>query len=161
MLELIKVIGTEVVIFEKFLQALQRQQDALVDNNLELLHETTAALEALTVETKTAEAQRRKVVAQLTSDLELNPDDITLAQLATLASTSESSELTKLQQTLLDLHEQIQAAKNRNEFLIRKSMEYLDATLTQLSGEQQQSTYQANSAPVNNARRPLSLDRKV
>ncbi|MFH2056823.1 MAG: flagellar export chaperone FlgN, partial [bacterium] len=95
------------------------------------------------------------------ADLELEPDDVNLTQLATLANASESSELTKLQQTLLDLHEQIQTAKNRNEFLIKKSMEYLDATLTQLSGDQQSKNYRSPVAPNTDIRRPLSLDRRV
>lgn len=161
MIELIEVIGAEVVIFEKFLQTLQRQQDALVDNNLELLNETTTELEALTLETRETEERRREIVGRIIADLELEPDDVNLTQLATLATASESSELTNLQQTLLDLHEQIQGAKSRNEFLIKKSMEYLDATLTQLSGEEQGKNYQAPTQKNNESRRPLSLDRRV
>ena len=161
MLELIEVIGAEVGIFERFLQTLQRQQDALVDNNLDLLNESTAELEALTAETKEAESRRQELVAQVTKDLELSPEDINLSQLAALANASQASELSRLQQTLLDLHEQIQESKNRNEFLIKKSMEYLDATLSQLSGEEQGSTYQPGATAANGKRRPLSLDRKV
>ncbi len=161
MLELIEVIGAEVGIFERFLQTLQRQQDALVDNNLDLLNETTAELEVLTSETKKAESRRQKLVAQVTQDLELSPEDINLSQLAALANVSQASELSRLQQTLLDLHEQIQESKNRNEFLIKKSMEYLDATISQLSGEEQGSTYQPDATAANGKRRPLSLDRKV
>jgi flagellar biosynthesis/type III secretory pathway chaperone len=161
MLELIEVIGAEVGIFERFLQTLQRQQDALVDNNLDLLNETTAELEVLTSETKKAESRRQKLVAQVTQDLELSPEDINLSQLAALANASQASELSRLQQTLLDLHEQIQESKNRNEFLIKKSMEYLDATISQLSGEEQSSTYQPDATAANGKRRPLSLDRKV
>jgi flagellar biosynthesis/type III secretory pathway chaperone len=161
MLELIEVIGAEVGIFERFLQTLQRQQDALVDNNLDLLNETTAELEVLTSETKKAESRRQKLVAQVTQDLELSPEDINLSQLAALANASQASELSRLQQTLLDLHEQIQESKNRNEFLIKKSMEYLDATISQLSGEEQGSTYQPDATAANGKRRPLSLDRKV
>lgn len=161
MIELIEVIGAEVVIFERFLQTLQRQQDALVDNDLELLNETTSELEALTVETRETEVRRREIVGKIIADLELEPDDVNLTQLATLATASESGELTNLQQTLLELHEQIQTAKNRNEFLIKKSMEYLDATLSQLSGEEQGKNYQAPDARNNEQRRPLSLDRRV
>ena len=161
MLELIEVIGAEVGIFERFLQTLQRQQDALVDNNLDLLNETTAELEVLTSETKKAESRRQKLVAQVTQDLELSPEDINLSQLAALANASQASELSRLEQTLRDLHEQIQESKNRNEFLIKKSMEYLDATISQLSGEEQGSTYQPDATAANGKRRPLSLDRKV
>lgn len=161
-LELVKLIGAEVALFEQFLQTLNRQQEALVANNLDLLQESTRGLEDLTLETKKAEAQRQELVASLSVDLNINQDDINLSRLARLVSEPESNELSRLQDTLLDLHRQIMETKSRNEFLIKKSMEYLDTTLSYITGSAgEKAIYRNGDEKPKRKSQSLSLDRRA
>lgn len=164
-LKLIELIGEEVVIFEKFLQYLNRQQEALVANDLEALQAVTLQQEELAQHTSAVEKRRRELVEELSVDLNRHRDDINLSELARLVSEPHGSEIRALQQTLLNLHEQISAIKTRNDFLIRKSMEYLNTTMIQMgikdapsapySAGTTQSSAQAKSGAT------ILLDRRV
>lgn len=131
-LRLIKLIGEEVLVFETFLQYLNRQQEALVNNDLEALQAVTLEQEALGEKTLQLESDRRALVAEISTGLDLESDDITLSELTKLVSGPQSNQLHSLQATLLDLHDQITTIKVRNDFLIRKSMEYINTTMSQL-----------------------------
>jgi hypothetical protein len=158
-LELIKLIAEEVEIFEEFLNALERQQEALVANDLELLNQSTGELERLTLRTREIEQRREQLVAAVSEEHDLDRDGLNISQLSQLVSDTEAGELKKLQSTLLDLHEQIMLSKSRNEFLIRKSMEYVDNTLTEITGDRRQENYVPGQGTKRH--RSLSLDHRA
>lgn len=132
-LQLIKLIGEEVVIFETFVELLNRQQEALIANDMELLTAVTQEQERLALTTSQAEKRRTELVRNLSYDLKRDSSDINLTELTKLVAEPESNQLRTLQTTLLGLHEQIATIKSRNDFLIRKSMEYINNTMTHLS----------------------------
>ncbi len=161
-IELVKLIGAEVEVFEKFLRSLNRQQEALVANDLDLLQESTREMEMLTIETKRAEQTRKQLVESISADLNLDHEDVNLNRLAKLVSEPESNELANLQDTLLDLHQQIMDTKSRNEFLIKKSMEYLDTTLSYITGSsEREATYAGGDQKPKRQQKALSLDRRA
>ncbi len=131
-LQLIKLIGEEVVIFHTFLDYLNQQQEALVANDIEALEQVTAQQEELAQKTTDIEQQRRNLVADISVDLNRNQDDLNLTELMKLVNAQQSEELHALQETLLNLHTQISEQKTQNDFLIRKSMEYLNSAMVQL-----------------------------
>ncbi|MCK4858696.1 MAG: flagellar protein FlgN [candidate division Zixibacteria bacterium] len=161
-LKLIEFIGAQVVLFEKFLKALEKQQEALVSNDIKLLEETTAQLEDLTARTRETEERRKELVQSISTELDLEKDDVNLNHLTELVAAPEADELARLQSTLLGLHQQITECKSRNEFLIRKSMECLDTTISCITGSQnEEATYQSEENKLNRKRKALSLNRRV
>lgn len=162
-IRLIKLIGEEVLIFETFLQYLNRQQEALVNNNLEALQTVTRDQEQLAVRTTQVEQERRALVAELSAELRRDQHDLTLTELTKLVSEPESNQIHSLQNTLLGLHDQISAIKARNDFLIRKSMEYINTTMAQmgLADEPEKRTYTPDSTRTNTAPKTALVDRRV
>lgn len=160
-LQLIKLIGEEVVIFRKFLDYLNQQQEALVANDIEALERVTAQQEELAQATNEIEQQRRELVATISGELNRNQDDLNLTELTKLVSGQESEELHTLQETLLNLHEQISEQKAQNDFLIRKSMEYLNTTMVQLglTSDAKAQNYSAEPASPKQARAAALVDR--
>jgi hypothetical protein len=161
-LQLIKLIGEEVVIFETFVGLLNRQQEALVANDMELLATVTQEQERLAITTSQVEKRRTELVRALSQEVSRDSSDMNLTELAKLASEPELNQLHALQTTLLGLHDQIATIKSRNDFLIRKSMEYINNTLTYLSATgDKEATYGADkNKRVNNSRLAV-VDRRI
>ena len=122
-LQLIELIGEEVVIFEKFVELLNRQQEALVANDMELLATVTQEQERLALATSQVEKRRAELVRTLSHELNRDSNDINLTELAKLVAEPELNQLRTLQTTLIGLHNQISTIKSRNDFLIRKSIQ--------------------------------------
>lgn len=162
-IRLIKLIGEEVLIFETFLQYLNRQQEALVNNNLEALQSVTRDQELLAQRTTQVEQERRNLVAEISFDLQRDQHDLTLTELTKLVSEPESNQIHALQNTLLGLHEQISTLKTRNDFLIRKSMEYINTTMSQmgLSDQVEKKTYRPESTRTKAAAKNALVDRRA
>ena len=162
-IRLIKLIGEEVLIFETFLQYLNRQQEALVNNNLEALQTVTRDQELLAVRTTQVEQERKALVAELSVDLKRDQHDLTLSELTKLVSEPESNQIHSLQNTLLGLHDQISTIKARNDFLIRKSMEYINTTMSQLGLAEppEKKTYSPESTRTSKASKTALVDRRV
>lgn len=162
-IRLISLIGEEVLIFETFLQYLNRQQEALVKNDLEALQIVTHDQEILSQRTTQVEQERRALVAEISVGLDRDQDDLTLTELTKLVSEPESNQIHALQGTLLNLHEQISTIKSRNDFLIRKSMEYINTTMSQLGLIEQSDkrTYSADVVKTNPTQKSALVDRRA
>lgn len=162
-IRLISLIGEEVLIFETFLQYLNRQQEALVTNDLEALQVVTRDQEILSQRTTRVEQERKALVAEISIGLERNQDDLTLTELTKLVSEPESNQIHALQNTLLNLHEQISTIKSRNDFLIRKSMEYINTTMSQLglADQNDKRTYSADVVKSNPTQKSALVDRRA
>jgi hypothetical protein len=161
-LQLIRLIGEEVVIFETFVELLNRQQEALVANDMELLATITQEQERLALTTSQVEKRRTALVRTLSHELNRDSKDINITELTKLVAEPELNQLHTLQATLKALHGQISTIKSRNDFLIRKSMEYINNTLTYLSAAgEKEATY----APDKNKRasngRLAVVDRRI
>lgn len=162
-IRLISLIGEEVLIFETFLQYLNRQQEALVKNDLEALQIVTHDQEILSQRTTQVEQERRALVAEISVGLDRDQDDLTLTELTKLVSEPESNQIHALQGTLLNLHEQISTIKSRNDFLIRKSMEYINTTMSQLGLTEQSDkrTYSADVVKTTPTQKSALVDRRA
>ncbi|MGB5106862.1 MAG: flagellar protein FlgN [Candidatus Zixiibacteriota bacterium] len=162
-IRLISLIGEEVLIFETFLQYLNRQQEALVKNDLEGLQVVTRDQEILSQRTTAVEQERKALVAEISIGLERDQDDLTLTELTKLVSEPESNQIHALQSTLLNLHEQISTIKSRNDFLIRKSMEYINTTMTQLGLAEQDDkrAYTADVSKPSATQKSALVDRRA
>ena len=161
-LQLIKLIGEEVVIFETFVDLLNRQQEALVANDMELLAAVTQEQEQLALKTSQAEKRRTELVRTLSHELNRDSNDINLTELTKLVAEPELNQLRTLQTTLIGLHDQISTIKSRYDFLIRKSMEYINNTLTYLSATgEKEATYAPDKNKRVSNRHLAVVDRRI
>lgn len=160
--QLIRLIGEEVSIFETFVDLLNRQQEALVTNNMEMLASVTQEQEQLAVKTALVEKRRTDLIKALSHEINRDSADMNITELTKLAAEPELNQLRELQGTLIGLHDQIATIKARNDFLIKKSMEYINNTLTYLSAaNNREVTYGADKNKRANAGHLAVVDRRI
>ena len=83
-----------------------------------------------------------RVIAEISERLERDPGDLTLSRITKRLARPQAEKLEKMHKTLLDLHAKINKVKSKNEFLIKKSMEYIEGTVRLLAtGEDTRPTY--------------------
>ncbi|NIP44509.1 MAG: flagellar protein FlgN [candidate division Zixibacteria bacterium] len=127
--KVIDIVEEESLCLEEFLELLVNQQKYLVENDLEKLKDGVARQQEIISRVKTLEKQRGKLVAEYSETEDVNPGDITITCLARKAGGQIADKLLELQNSLLSLHEKIEKARRKNEFLIENSMKYIDGTI--------------------------------
>lgn len=127
-LELIDVLKKETSLFETFLSLLERQQRALVENDLTGLNQVTELQREKIIEGGLLSGRREKVLALLERQ-ENVMEDLTISKLIETVSSGAATALEQLRDTILDLHGRIRKVRSQNEMLINKSRENILKTL--------------------------------
>ncbi|HEQ98692.1 MAG TPA: hypothetical protein ENO22_05055 [candidate division Zixibacteria bacterium] len=127
--KIISVVEEESLCLEEFLELLVSQQKYLVENDLENLKDGVARQQEIISRVKALEKKRAQLVARYSETEDVNPSDITISCLARKAGGQIADKLLELQNSLLSLHERIEKARRKNEFLIENSMKYIDGTI--------------------------------
>lgn len=130
--QLIQIISTEALVFEEFLNLLDRQKDALVENDTDRLNEITALQQAKLQESQALNRQREEITDAIKAS-NLISGDVTVSRLLQIADEDQSLRLTKLQETILALNDRITEARNTNAMLLNRSREFISRTMTMLS----------------------------
>ena len=133
--ELVAVINDEVRLFNELLNVLQREQAAIVADDLPVIEATIAAQQELGRQAPLLEARRIRVVDQLSQQLDLGPGSSTLGRLLAVLEQEQGKELGRMRATLLELNQRIRSTSENNAFLIRQSMRYTERCLDILTGQ--------------------------
>ena len=153
--------GNILHLIELFLKLLTEQQDYLVSNDVENLNRVVKEQEQAILALKNLEASRIRVVEVISEKSDNDPADMTLTRIAASFAAPQSEKLEKMQKSLLNLHERVSSARERNEFLIKKSMEHIDGTVRMLaSGGVEVPTYQSGGSKEE-SRQSIAIDRKA
>lgn len=127
--KIIDVVEEEALCLEEFLRLLVDQQKYLVENDLENIKSGVARQQELIDRVKTLEKSRTQLVAKYSESTNLQPGDITMSGLARRAGGEIADKLMELQNSLMSLHQKIEKAKRKNQFLIEHSMKYINGTI--------------------------------
>ncbi len=157
--KLTDIVAREVEQFELFLKLLTEQQDYLVGNDVENLNRVVKAQEEAILVLKDLEASRMRVVEAISERSDNDPTDMTLSKIAETFAIPQSGKLEKMQQSLLELHERVSRAKDRNEFLIKKSMEHIDGTVRMLASSGVEVPTYKNGNDVEQSKQSIAVDR--
>ena len=133
--KLIALINGEIRTFHQLLQLLHEEQEAIVDDNIQAIERSVAAQEGLALQAKELEAKRIQLIAELSKELDLGEDRVTLAKLMEALEGPHSDELARMRATVLELNQRIRETNDNNSFLIRQSMRYTDRCLDILAGQ--------------------------
>jgi flagellar biosynthesis/type III secretory pathway chaperone len=149
--ELIEIVENEVCAFQRLLDNMEREQRALVANDVEGLDAMVAEQQSLTEEAGRLEAERSRVVTSLSAVLGEEPDSVTLKRLVEQIQGPQSERLGEMRETLIDLQEKIRRTNRHNLLLIKQSMKYVDKTLQVLTGGDGSEGVYAQSGKVQGA----------
>ena len=133
--KLIALINGEIRTFHQLLQLLQEEQAAIVDDDMKAIERSVAAQENLALQAKELEASRIQLVAELSKELDLGDDSVTLVKLMEVLEGPHSDELARMRGTVIELNQRIRETNQNNAFLIRQSMRYTERCLDILAGQ--------------------------
>lgn len=131
--KLTDIVSREVTQFEQVLQLMADQQNFLVSNDLENLNRVVKEQEEAILKMRELEKSRLRIIEEISQRTDDNPEGLTLTELAKKLGKPQAEKLERMQKTLRDLHDKINKARARNEFLIKKSMEYIEGTVRLLA----------------------------
>ena len=158
---LIDIIGKEAVLFESFLELLEKQQRMLVENNLDGLNQVTAEQHERLTESQMLNSRRMDVVAQIKKDKHIE-GDLNITRLLTLIDQQQADRLEQLQDVILSLNDKITETRNQNAILLNRSREYIAKTMDMLSkiNAPKSPTY-GQSGESDHQPAALSIDRRI
>ncbi len=157
---LISVIGEEAELFEEFLQLLEQQQHALINNDTENLKNTTGRLHNVAVRSQQMEKDRADVVEEIRL-LNGAEDDLNVSKICDIADSQRSVQLRNLRETILNLYSSIEETRMRNGLLVEQSLEQIRNTI-EIMGRipARKDTYKKQGG-VSREYVPLGVDRRV
>jgi flagellar biosynthesis/type III secretory pathway chaperone len=125
---LISVIGDEAILFEKFLELLESQQQALIANDADSLKKVTAQLQQVVSESQKLEGQRIETVEDIRRAGGADTD-LSVSQICDMADSARSNRLRMFRETILNLYGRIEETRMRNGLLIEQSLEQIQNTI--------------------------------
>lgn len=130
--KLIQVIAQEAQVFEEFLQLLDRQKEALVANDTDLLNDVTEQQQRKLIDSQALNRQRESIIAEIKVANALE-GDVTVSRLLEYADEDQSQRLAHLKEAIRELDDRIAEARNTNAMLLNRSREFISKTMTALS----------------------------
>ena len=157
---LITVIGDEARLFEEFLEALERQQKALIGNDTKELNKITAELQLIVGRSQRLENERSQVVEDIRREGGAG-EDVNITEICDMADSARSVQLKSLRETILGLYDHIEETRMRNGLLVDRSLEQIHNTLETIGRiPAQKVTYQKQGS-VPRTYAPLGIDRRI
>lgn len=159
--KLIQIISEEAALFEEFLELLDRQKDALVANDTESLNQTTELQQRKLMESQALNLRREEVIEAI-QEMNRIDGDLTVTRLLEHVDRDQSERLSRLQETITGLNDDITEARNTNAMLLNRSREYIARTMAMLSrlSHPKNSNYDRTGAePHGDA--TLAVDRRI
>ena len=153
---LIEVTQKEVVTFQRLLEALEREQQALMHQNTDALATAVREQQGLTEAAAGLEKDRVEIVDRLAVALQEDRDALTLKRLVERIQGPQAEQLGEIRGALIDLQIKIQKVNRQNTLLIKQSMKYVDKTLQILSGSGNSGGVYEQSGKVENTPSPLT-----
>lgn len=142
--QLIEIIGKEAALFEDFLALLERQQELLVENNVNGLNEVTDSLREKTVTAQLLNSKREETIERVKADNAIE-GDLNVTRLLELVDQTQADRLISLRTLITELNEKILTTRNQNAMLLNRSQAYIAKTVEMLSKiNQPQGIYTAN-----------------
>jgi flagellar biosynthesis/type III secretory pathway chaperone len=133
--KLIEIVNAEIRVFNRLLEVLQQEQQALCEDDLPAIEACVAAKKDAAEEARRMETERLLVVQKISKLLELEPENCTLSRLVEVVEGWQGEELARMRETLMELNQRIRTTNESNAFLIRQSMRYTERCLDILSGQ--------------------------
>ncbi|MCK5118785.1 MAG: flagellar protein FlgN [Candidatus Latescibacteria bacterium] len=160
--ELIEIIHKEMRLLHNLLELVNDEQQTLLRNDAEGLVGNLTRQEALLEKADQLEKQRLRVTEVLSRKLRVAPEELSMSRLMDLVEEAHSTELGKLQQTLVEAHQKIGETNRNNELLIRQSMGYIARTLDVVTASPPQETTYERSGYVRGMphQKPKMMDQR-
>jgi len=158
--QLIDIISQETLLFEEFLELLERQKHMLVTNNADGLSEITELQRRKLHESYRLNRSREDLIRRIKESHALD-GDVTVTRLLEFVDENQAARLLQLRETILGLNNKITETRNTNAMLLNQSREFISRTMNMLSTlSSPDTTYRAGAKP-SDAHGTIMVDRRV
>ncbi len=158
--ELIEILKEEASLFETFLDLLEKQQRALVENDLEEINRITGLQREKAMESRRLIKRREDVIGKLTLD-GASSEDLTISRLIDSVASGQAIVLGQLRNSILDLNEKITNVRNQNTMLINRSQENIAKTMELISRIGAPNSSYQSQGKVECMRTNIAVDRRA
>nr|MBN2276236.1 flagellar protein FlgN [candidate division Zixibacteria bacterium] len=158
--ELVETLKREASLFESFLELLEQQQQALIENNLNALKETTERQRERVIESGILARKRELLTRQLAEEQNIT-GDVTVSRLMELVLPGQATTLELLRDTIIDLNGKIMKIRSQNELLINHSRETIMKTMELLGRFKSPSGNYQGKGKMESSQTTLALDRRA
>jgi Mg2+ and Co2+ transporter CorA len=158
--ELISVLKKEASLFGTFLELLEGQQKALVNNDAAALNKITEVQREKVVESGILAERREEITRRLSSEQSL-AENLTISRLIDTVSPGQATVLEQLRDTILDFHEKIGKLRSQNEMLICRSRDSIMKTMELLGRFKMRDGNYHRKGRKNSAETNVALDRRA
>ncbi|MFT5087310.1 MAG: flagellar biosynthesis/type III secretory pathway chaperone [Candidatus Latescibacterota bacterium] len=135
LVDLAALINDEIRAFHRLLAALQEEQRAIVEDDIEVIEQCVAVQQEVAVVAHHLEAKRVRIVGQLAEHLDMEPQNVSLSRLVEALEGPRAEELAQMREKLLELNGKIRSVSENNAFLIRQSLRYTERCLDILTAQ--------------------------
>jgi len=160
--QLIDILGREAGMFETFLALLERQQRALVENDVDELQQVTTLMHEKASESQSLSRDRAILIARIKEANEFE-GDFSIANLLDMVSANDAVRLRELRQLILDLNDKVTYTRNQNAMLLNRSRAYIHKImemLSQVDRKETDATYGAKGSTPE-PQRHVAIDGRV
>ena len=158
--ELIQIISAEALLFEDFLELLDRQKEVLVTNNVDVLDEITELQRQKLLESQELNRRREELIAAIKKANAVE-GDLTVARLLEFADENQAERLLRLKDIIFSLNDRIAEARNTNVMLLNQSREFIAKTMSMLSRmNSPESTYRRSGTALEGGT-TIMVDRRI
>lgn len=160
LMELIGILKKEASLFETFLELLEKQQKALIDNDVSSLNQITQLQKEKLVEGGRLAGIREEVIGKLALEHKMT-GDITVGKLINCVSSGQAPILEQIRRIILDLHEKIVTVRSQNAMLIDRSRENIMKTMELLGRFKVSHNNYRKEGKTDRVQTSLALDRRA
>lgn len=157
---LISVISREAAAFDSYLTLLEQQKAALVANDLECLSAITEQLRDVVVQTRLLGREREKTIEQIRSSHDID-GNLTLSRLLDLVDDTRAVQLTRLQELILSLNDQITDVRNTNAMLLNQSRKSITSMMIMLARIQHPDNTYSRTGSDRTSEAAMAVDRRA
>ncbi len=158
--KLIDILGREAELFESFLELLEKQQQALVANDVDEVNRIIERQREKLAESRLLSKQREELVAHIKVANAID-GDLNVSRLLDIVDKESAARLTELRTLILTLTDKITRTRNRNALLLNKSREYIAKTLEMLARVRSPEGIYASSGSEQNVANSVAVDRRA
>jgi len=159
-MQLIGVLNKEASLFETFLELLEKQQKALVKNDMDALNSVTETQREKIIEANILTKKRENLIAQFTPG-EGADEDFSISRIIKLVSDGQAGVLERLRSIILDLNEKMMRVRTQNEMLINRSRENIMKTMELFSRIKAPDNGYREAGKRNSSQTSLAWDRRA
>jgi flagellar biosynthesis/type III secretory pathway chaperone len=160
-IQLVDLIKTEEDVLERFLNCLNEQKESIISNKIDLFDETVQEQERLIRRIRELEASRVEMVGSI-ARVAGTDSDLTITRLIELNLGESSEELKSLKRTLSGLIEKIKKANRVNQYLLKRSLSFIQRNIDIFIDEADTSTvYLPNGSRQQRTASRLIVDKAI